>query len=76
MLASTVASIMMILGAHQYVAIVGAALIDGAKGRLVQKVSALSQEVGELRDDQSNRHYFYLDSIGVYRSSQPTDGVG
>src|ERR1700733_7671351 len=34
MLASTFASIMMTLAAHQYVAIVGATLIDGAKGRL------------------------------------------
>ena len=31
---------------------------------------------GELRDDQSNRHYFYSDTIGVYKSSQPTVGVG
>jgi len=30
----------------------------------------------ELRRDQSNRHYFLSDTLGVLESSQPTIGLG
>jgi hypothetical protein len=30
----------------------------------------------EFRRDQSNRHYFLSDTLGVLESSQPTIGLG